>query len=481
MSTGIGSVVRESVEGAIVESVATLTGQAAPAGTPLEAPRFSTGLATTPSVLPRQAFGLFAHLLVAPGTVAVVHLPGGERRVYAPGSYRLWDAGAGAILVQHVDMRRQQVPVGPVEGWSADKWRVRLWLVVEVEVTDPAVIAAHRAPLATLQASVHAGALRYIEQQSHAALTGCVEAAGGLDAPAAAVEARLREDPALEGLRIVGVRVLERQGDERQIEAATAATVTAAQIDEELRVAAARHRAQLHELDAEAVVVERQHLVRMAATAAAAREQLLQQQAEVQQASLAARMEITLAEIRAQTAELAHDEQLWQAEQQRLQLEWERLQQQQLDSHQTDQHVRLLEVQHTMLRAEGEVALLADERHNAHELALAEVQQRLLEQRTTQAQLIAERRAQHEQSLLELHLRHEALVAEQMQRLEQWRVERRESGLLQERQHDRQIAVIAGAAQVAAAAAGQLTDGAPQTERREIADTGLRTLQALAE
>jgi len=424
MSNELGTAVKTTLDTVVADGLAALGGsQVALEGLALPALRFASGLATAPSALPRQALGLVAHLLVPPGTVAVVHLPGGERRVVPPGSHRLWNAGVGTILVQFVDVRRQPVAIGPVEGWSADKWRVRLWLVVDVEVADAERIAAHREPLNALKAAAHSAALRYIERHSHAELTGCDGEAGGLDAPAEAIAARLRSDPALEGLRIVGVRVLERQGDERQIEAATAATVAAAQIDEQLRVAAASQRARLYELDAQAGIVEREHAVRMAATAATAREQLLQQQAQVQQAALAARLEIVLAEIRAQTAELAHDEQLWQAEQRRLHAEWERLQQQQAEAHQTDQQVRLLETQHGLVRTAGEIALLAEERHTAHEVALAEMQQRIVEQRTLQAQAIADRRAQHELTLLELHLRHEQLVAEQMQRLEQWRVE----------------------------------------------------------
>jgi hypothetical protein len=220
----------------------------------------------------------------------------------------------------------------------------------------------------------------------------------------------------------------------------------------------------------------------MAATAATARERLLMQQAEVQQAALAAQLDIVLAQIRAQTAEIAHDEQLWQAEQARLQAEWERIQQQQFEVHHTDQEVRLLEVEHTMIRSEGEVALAAEERRNAHLLALAEMQQRLADQRTAQAQAVAERRAQHERTLVELHLRHEELVAEQMQRLEQWRIQHGEVRVQQQHLHDRQMAVIAGTAQIAAAAAGEGQEALAQSEeRREVAGAGLRTLQALAE
>jgi hypothetical protein len=481
MNASITQAVRETVADVVDDGIAAITGDARDlAGVPLGALRFSTGLATVPSALPRRGLGLASHLVVPPGAWAVVHLPGGEQRVYTPGSYWLWGVQPGAILAQWVDARRQQVPVGPVEGWSADKWRVRLWLIVDVEVGDAAAVAAHREPLAALAAAARAGVLRYIEQHSHAELTGCVGETGGLDAPAQVILDRLRGDPALEGVRIVNLRLVERQGDERQIEAATAATVTAARIDEELRVADARNRARLHELEARAQIGEREHTLRMAAGAADARERLMIQQAEVQQAALAARLEIVMAQIRAQTSEIAHDEQVWQAEQARFQAEWDRAQRQQIETHQVDQQLRLIDTQGGLLRGEGELALVAEDRRRAHELALAGIQQQLAEQRTAQGQAIAERHAQHEQALLELHLRHEQLVAEQMHRLEDWRTQQVRIGDQQQRQHDRQMAVIAGTAQIAAAAAA-LPQHDLTSDRHEVADAGLQTLRALAE
>jgi hypothetical protein len=425
MSIELTTTVREQVAGVVTDGAAVLRGDVdGSAGERLPRLHFASGLATAPSALPRRALGLVANLVVPPGTVAVAHLPGGEQRTYTPGSYLLWDAKPGPILVQWVDLRRRQVAVGPVEGWSADKWRVSLWLVADVAVSDPVLIASHREPLLALASAVRAGALRYIEQHTHAALTGCDGAVGGMDAPGATIASRLRDDPALAGLEIISVRVAERQGDERQVEAATQATVAAAQIDEELRVAAARQRAALQGLESRAALGEREHVIRMAETAATSRERLVAQQAEAQQATLAARLEIVMAQVRAQATEVARDEQLWQAEQTRLHGEWERAQQQLMDAHRTDQQIRLMEAQGGLVRVEGEAALAVEERRNTHLLALAEVQERIAAQRAQQAQAITERRAQHERTLLELQLRHEALVSEQLQSLEQWRTER---------------------------------------------------------
>jgi len=478
MTNQITTTARAAVADAVNEGFAVAKGEVdrAHMGRAIPLPHFATGLATLPQTLPRQAFGLATLLVVPPGTWAVTHQPGGVHQSYTPGSYWLWSP-PGAVLVQWVDARRQQVPIGPIEGFSADKWRVRLWVLVEVVVNDPPQIADHREPLATLAAAVRAAALAYIERHSHAALTGYLDATGGMDGPAEAILARLRTDPALGGLAIIGARVVERQGDERQIEAATAATVAAAQIDETLRVEAAEHRATLQRLEAQATVSEREHDLRMAA-AAGARERLLTQQADVQQAALAARLDIVMAQIRAQAAETAHDEQIWQAEQVRLQGEWDHIQRQRLEVHQTDQQVRLLEAHQGLVRVEGEVALTVQERQSSHALALAEVQQHIAEQRARQAEAVAERRAQHERTLLELHLRHEALVAEQMQKLEAWRTQQVQVSVQQQRQHDRQLAGMAGAAQIAAAAASQAR---PDAEPHALADAGLKLLQDMAE
>ena len=478
--TAFTELVKDTVETMVVDGTATLNGDLdGHGGAALANMAFPSGLATAPRALARRGLGLVASLIVPPGTWAVVHLPGGERRVYTPGSYTMWGTGAGAILAQWVDARRRQVSVGPIEGWSADKWRVRLWLAADVEVAEPVVVAMHREPLATILAALRAGAFSYIERHSHAAITGAEGALGGVDAPAQAILERMRADSTLEGLRVIGVRVTERQGDERQIEASTAATVAAAQVAEEIRVSEARNRARLHQLESQAILFDREHSLRMAATAAQAREQLLIQQSQVQQAAQAARLEIVLAQIHAQTAEIARDEQQWQAEHGRLQGEWEHAQQQVIEAHRVDQHLRLMDGQRDMLRSESEVALGAEERRHTHELALAEVQERLAQQRALQSQAIGERRAQHDRALFELHLRHEQIVAEQLQSLEQWRSQQRQLGDQQQRQHEKQLAAITGTAQIAAAAASH---GANNEEQRtEVADTGLRALQDMAE
>lgn len=421
MTDSMGAIVRSTVMDSVEEGLALLSGTGLPnqLGAALPLPRFSTGLATAPRALRREALGLLTQLVVPPTTWAVVHMPGGEQQLYNPGSYWLWGL-PGAVVAQWVDARRQQIPVGPVEGWSADKWRVRLWVIVEVAVRNPVAIAAQSEPLMALAAAARSAALRFMEQHSHAQLTGLDGEHGGLDAPTEAIGERLRSDNALAELEIISVRVIERQGDERQIEAITTATVAAAQIDEGRRVEAARHRARVQDLEGQAALSEREHALRLAAVAAQARERLLAQQSEVQQAALAARLEVVMAQIRAQVAEIAHDEQLWQAEQARLQGGWERTQHQLLGAHEADLQLRRLEAQHGLARAEGELALAAQERQHTYGLALAEAQGRIAEQLAQQAERVAERRAQHERALLELHLRQEALVAEQLQKLEYW-------------------------------------------------------------
>ncbi|WP_298821634.1 SPFH domain-containing protein [Chloroflexus sp.] len=376
---------------------------------------FTTGLATVPQRVPGRLFGLATPIVVPPGTWAVVYLPGGETRVLTSGYHVIW-AAPGPVLAQWVDARWRQLRIGPVEGWSADKWRVRLWLTVELAARDPLFIALHREPLMAINAATHTAALTFIERHSYAQITGDT----GIDEAARWIGERLRNDPTLTGFEIIGIQILDRQGDERHAEAAMAATIAAAQIDEEQRIAAARHRARLHALTTQAVEFEHEHRLRMQMSVAEAREQLLIQQAEVQRATLAAQLDLISAQIRAQVAEIARDEQVWQSEQARFQQEWERLQQQLLEAHQTDQAARLLAAQRDSERIAGEVALGIEERRANQLLALIELQQRLEDQRLARAQEAAERREHHERVLLELRARHEHLVLEQMARLSNW-------------------------------------------------------------
>ncbi len=413
--TVAGEIVNEVVEDGLAmvsgEVRAETMAQALP---PL---RFTTGLATAPQQLPSRMLGLVTQVVAPPGTWAVVYLPGGEQRTYTAGSHLLWLL-PGVVMVQWVDARRRQMHVGPIEGWSADKWRVRLWLAIELAVSDPLQIASHREPLATVRAAAQAAALIFIEQHSHTELTSDQ----GIDGVATFVGERLRADPALSGFDIISVQTLERQGDERRTEAAMTATIAAAQIDEERRIAEAQHRARLHELEVKLIEAEREHRLRMQLGLAEARERLLLQEAEVQRATLAAQLELINAQIRAQIAEIAHDEQIWQSEQARFQQEWERLQQQQFEMHRTEQALRLMAAQQEGERLAGEVTLGVEERRGEQLLALVELQQRLEDQRLLRAQAAAERREHHERILHELRLRHEQLLADQLARLDaNWR------------------------------------------------------------
>lgn len=370
----IATAVREAVAEAVNDGLAVVNGAitAETMAQTLPALHFATGLATAPQQLPRQLLGLMAQVVVPPGAWAVVYLPGGVTRTFTAGSHTIW-APPGPVLAQWVNARRRQVQIGPIAGWSADKWPIRLWLAIELAVRDPLLIVQHREPLAAVSAATRAAAHVFIERHSHAELTG----AQGIDDAARFVCERLQADPALAGLEIIGGQTLDRQGDERHTEAAMAATIAAAQINEERRVAEARHRARRHALAAQTVELDHEHRLRMQMQAAKAREQLLAQHAEVQRATLAAQLDLINAQIWAQVAEITHKEQVWQSEQARFQPEWERLQQQLLESHRTDQALRLLAAQHESKRIAGEVTLGGEERRGAQLQALVELQQQL--------------------------------------------------------------------------------------------------------
>jgi hypothetical protein len=424
------------------------------------------GLATTPQLIRRRMFGMVVQIVVPPATVAVLNGPKGICRVYTPGSYWLWDLPPGPVLTQWVDAGHRRRHVGPIEGWSADKWRVRLTLVVDFIVADPEAIATHSAPLQALDDAVRSGVLHQLERRSHAELTGYDEHSGGIDAPAGVILERLQHDPSLAGLEIIDVHVLERVGDERRIEAATDTAVALARIEESARLRQAEDRSALLAMEGQALRQAAEHDLRMAARLADGREQLAMHDFAMQQQALQAQLKILEARISSQVAQIAHDEQLWQTEQRRLQAEWQVLQQQQIEEHRTDQLLRLLEAQQQLEATQAEHAQVAERR-----------------------------RTERERDLLELQLHHEQLLAQQVKRLEGWRTQHERMLLTMQHQHAEQLAIIQGTAQIATEAAGQGKyihvgiPGAyqmpeintPRADATTVAGEGLRTLQTLQE
>ncbi len=443
----------------LADGTAFVTGE--PAQKPALTLSFN-GLATPPQIIPRRFVGTLVDVIVPPGFSAIVSGPQGMQRVLTTGSYHFWDIPRGPVMVQWVCTSRQRREVGPIEGWSADKWRVTMHVVVDFWVRDPVAIATHQAPLAVLDDAIRSSVMYHFERMTHEALTGYDPELGGIDVPAHAMAERLNHDPALAGLEIVKLHILERVGDIRRIEAATETAVAIAQLEESTRLKRAEDQSAILSMDGQAVRQAAEADLRMAATIAEGREQLAKHDIAAQHFALDARLRVLEAQIQAQVAEIARDEAAWQAEQQHLHGEWQAtLEQHQLE-HQSDHAIRVLEVQQRFDATHAERAHQAEER-----------------------------RAKHERDLLVLQMRHEQVLVEQRERLESWRASHERSLLLTQQQHTEQLAMISGTTTIASQAAGRIAQLGSVVARRvgdgesadpnAVAGEGLRTLRMLQE
>ena len=418
------------------------------------------GLASQPKVLQRSWWRGAVTVVVPPGATAIVYGPHGSQRILAAGSHALYDLPRGTVLMQLVRTARFQHTLGPIEGWSADKWKVRMLVEVDVAVSDAPLIAAHIKPLQALNTAIRSGLLQQFEGLSHAALTGLDEHSGGIDAVAAMLLARLQTDPALKGFTISQVHIIDRVGDERRIEAATETAVAVAQLEESMRLKVAEDQAAICEFHGKAARMQAEHDIRMAELVATEREELARQDFVAQRHTMTAQVRILEAGISAQIAQLAHAEQQWQAEQQRWQVEWQATVERIQSAHATDQHVRLLEAQN-----EWNATLL---------------------ERT---QVRDERRARLEQELLLMQHQHEQLLQQHREHLESWRVGHDQHMLQLQQSHVEHLALIQGATAIATAT----NNGQAQSTRRlgesyvpyhatnVVASEGLRTLLQIRE
>ncbi|ABX05023.1 MAG TPA: hypothetical protein DEF47_10535 [Herpetosiphon sp.] len=420
------------------------------------------GLATPPQLIARRFLGKLVDVLVPPAFTAILSGPQGLRRCLTSGSYNLWDIPRGPVMVQWVSMSRMRREIGPIEGWSADKWRVRFTVVVDFEVCDPYLIASHQAPLTVLEDVVRSAAMQQFERMSHEALTGYDPEIGGIDRPALRMFEQLSQEPALAGLTLIRLQILDRAGDLRRIEAATETAVAIAQLEESTRLQRAEDQAALLTIDGQVLRQSAEAALRMAATIDEGREQLARHDIAAQRHALNAQLHVLEANMRAQVAEIAREEQAWQHEQQRLMLEWQSQIQAQQSEQTHDQQYQMLDLQHRFEALHAE---------RAHE--------------------VEERRHQRERELRAMQQRHEQVLINQRERLEHWRSQHERSLQLTQQQHQEQLALIQGTTTIASQAAGYLAQFGMPSRRigsndlahdpTLIAGEGLRSLRMLQE
>jgi regulator of protease activity HflC (stomatin/prohibitin superfamily) len=164
--------------------------------------------------------------IVPAGTCAVLTLPGGKRTIFQEGMHVLKDLPAGVCLLRYVDMREHRTPISLTEAWCKDGWRGKLALQIHWRVNDAAHLVDVADPVGNLTTAAKASVRAVIETTPHDKLIGgSDEQAIATDSLAAAVTAKLQDNPATKGIKILRVLITERQGDTRCIEIAQEKTV----------------------------------------------------------------------------------------------------------------------------------------------------------------------------------------------------------------------------------------------------------------
>jgi hypothetical protein len=298
-----------------LEVVAEWSGQRMPDRGGDGLPEFSfNGLSTPPAPLDRGWMGLLGQLVVLPGTCAVVTGRKGYCQVFPPGSHALFEVPVGPATVQWVNTRRQRRELPPVTAPSRDKWQVTLRVALEFQVVDAEAIAQHADPLTALDTAARTAILARIEAMSHDALTGTVEGAdapSGVDAVAEGLLQHLRASPSVEGLKIVSLAIVERQGDERRVQIVQDAVVERTRLAEEGQVQELEDRLELTRMAARREMAEGEQAIA-----------LVQTQTEVRQAQERERLKLMAAQVEVEIEEIRRAQEAWRAEQKRLSEEW---------------------------------------------------------------------------------------------------------------------------------------------------------------
>ena len=231
----------------------------------VEKPNFSyNGLATLPLRPTHTLFGLFGRLDVPPGTWGVCYVPNSDPVALEPGSHWLSGLASKATQIQLVDASRRHHKLPPITATTLDGWEVTIQIALLYEVTDPVKIARTREPIETLVSIAQAALLTQIESIPHETLLGTIdtphkldlntskkqtndetfntldqenlesetqyqaepesetlcneEKDRGLEVIENGILSLLDERPGLEGLRIIDVAVISREGDNRLLE-----------------------------------------------------------------------------------------------------------------------------------------------------------------------------------------------------------------------------------------------------------------------
>ncbi len=182
--------------------------------------------------LPRSRLGLAGRLAVPNDDCVVVWGHCGFCHTFGSGIHSLRICPPGRLLGRLVDMSQRNLDIRLSSVRTADLAQVSLHVNVEFKVDDPQVIARIDSPLQTLARMVESTTRQVIESWPHCSLFGDADVSQLCSKAALERQIRLSllNETALNGLRILSIRIVQVEGDPTYLALATQAVLAKQQL-----------------------------------------------------------------------------------------------------------------------------------------------------------------------------------------------------------------------------------------------------------
>lgn len=203
-------------------------------------------------------------LRVPMNVAAVLVLHTGQSKVFPQGDYYRLNLPVGPYNVYYVNCGRQSLSLEQVSAYSADSLEVSLDVEIMWQVVHPESVVATQHPLNVFKNAFIAGVKDCIQNLAHDELVGSSEQSSvSSNVIAASVKANILATRRCEGIAILDVLILNRQGDRRRTEIIQTASIETTRLENDRQVADAKEDLIIKEAEIARLAVEEEEKVRL--------------------------------------------------------------------------------------------------------------------------------------------------------------------------------------------------------------------------
>jgi hypothetical protein len=189
-------------------------------------------LYSRPFTVPRSHLSIGGQLAVPDASCVIVWGYRGFCHVFAPGVHSLRNCPPGRLSGRLVDTSQRNLKINLSDIYTIDLARLSLQINVEFKVANPEAVIQIKSPLQTLIQLVEGTTRQVIKDQSHDDLFLSVNSTQLTDKTN--LERQIRQslhiEPALEGLRMVSIKIVKIEGDPTHLKHTTTRTLAKQQL-----------------------------------------------------------------------------------------------------------------------------------------------------------------------------------------------------------------------------------------------------------